>query len=193
MLARLRITTRINLTLLLGVIGTLIVVSIGYSIMRVQMMDERQSQLRNLVDMAVTIARDTIMAAGDHLTEAGRKPFFSVLQSSHFGNQKQANYIFAYDYNGVVTVLNDRSKIGQNRFELTDANGKKFIQAIINTAKEPTGDGFVPYMSEKGVGGPITRKLSYVKHVPEVQGLVGIGVYLEDFGAAFFNRILSVL
>lgn len=44
MLARLRITTRINLTLLLGVIGTLIVVSIGYSIMRVQMMDERQSQ-----------------------------------------------------------------------------------------------------------------------------------------------------
>ena len=41
MLARLRITTRINLTLLLGVIGTLIVVSIGYSIMRVQMMDER--------------------------------------------------------------------------------------------------------------------------------------------------------
>ena len=93
MLARLRITTRINLTLLLGVIGTLIVVSIGYSIMRVQMMDERQSQLRNLVDMAVTIARDTIMAAGDHLTEAGRKPFFSVLQSSHFGNQKQASQL----------------------------------------------------------------------------------------------------
>jgi len=71
MLARLRITTRINLTLLLGVIGTLIVVSNGYSIMRVQMMDERQSQLRNAVDMAVTIARDTMMAAGGPSSESG--------------------------------------------------------------------------------------------------------------------------
>ena len=193
MLARLRITTCINLTLLLGVIGTLIVVSIGYSIVRVQMMDERQSQLRNLVDMAVTIARDTMMAAGGPSTEAGRKAFFSALQSSHFGNEKQANYIFAYDYNGVVTVLNDRSKIGQNRFELIDANGKKFIQALINTAKGPTGNGLVPYMYEKGVGGPITPKLSYVINVPEVQGLVGIGVYLEDMDAAFFNRLLIVL
>ena len=130
MLARLRITTCINLTLLLGLIGTLIVVSIGYSIMRVQMMDERQSQLRNLGDMAVTIARDTMMAAGGPSTEAGRKAFFSALQSSHFGTEKQANYIFAYDYNGVVMVLNDRSKIGQNRFDLSDANGKQVCPGI---------------------------------------------------------------
>jgi methyl-accepting chemotaxis protein len=143
--------------------------------------------------MAVTVARDTMMAAGGPSTETGRKAFFSALQSSHFGNEKQANYIFAYDYNGVVTVLNDRSKIGQNRFELTDANGKKFIQAIINTAKGPAGDGFVPYMYEKGVGGPITPKLSYVKNVPEVQAIVGIGVYLEDLDAAFFNRLMLVL
>ena len=193
MLSRLRITTRINLTLLLGVIGTLIVVSIGYSIIRAQMMDERQSQLRNLVDMSVTIARDTMMAAGGPATEAGRKAFFSVLQSSHFGNEKQANYIFAYDYNGVVTILNDRSKIGQNRFQLTDANGYKFIQAIINNARGPTGEGFVQYMYEKGVGGPITPKLSYVRNIPEFQGVVGIGVYLDDMDAAFFNRVLMVL
>src|SRR5664279_212428 len=125
MVARLKITTRINVTLLFAVLGILLVGSIGYSMLRNQMMDERQVQLRNLLDMAVAVARDNMMAAGGPKTEAGRKAFFSVLQSSRFGDEKQVNYIFAYDYNGVVTSLNDRSKIGQNRFELADANGFK--------------------------------------------------------------------
>ena len=102
--------------------------------------------------MAVTVARDTMMAAGGPSTETGRKAFFSALQSSHFGNEKQANYIFAYDYNGVVTVFERSLKNRQEPFSnFTDANGKKFIQAIINTAKGPAGDGFVPYMYERGL------------------------------------------
>ena len=193
MLARLKITTRINFILFLAVLGSLIVVSIGYSILRAQMMEERQSQLRNLLDLAVTIARDNMTAAGGPKTEAGRKAFFSVLQSSRFGDAKQANYIFAYDYNGVVTCLNDRSKIGKNRFELADATGYKFVQGFISTAKGPTGAGFVQYLYEKGVGGPITPKISYIRNVPEVEGLVGIGVYLDDMDAAFFNRLFLEL
>ncbi len=193
MLARLKITTRINVTLFLALLGTLIVVSIGYSMLRAQMMDERRSQLRNLLDMAVSVARESMMAAGGPKTEAGRKAFFSVLQSSRFGEAKQANYIFAYDYNGVVTCLNDRSKLGQNRFELADANGFKFIKAFIDAAKGPTGTAFVPYMYEKGVGGPITPKLSYIRNIPEIEGFAGIGVYLDDMDAAFLNRLLLEL
>ena len=93
MLARLKITTRINVTLFLAVLGTLIVVSIGYSMLRAQMMDERQSQLRNLLDMAVSVARESMMAAGGPKTEAGRKAFFSALQSSRFGDEKQASQL----------------------------------------------------------------------------------------------------
>ena len=190
MLTNLKITTRINLTLLLGLIGTLIVMSIGYSILRAQMMEERQTQLRNLLDMAVSIAHDRMITAGGPSTDDGRKAFFSSLQSSHFGGEKQANYVFAYDYNGVLTVLNDRSKIGQNRFELADPSGFKFIQAFIKVVKGPAGAGFIPYSYEKGVGGPVTPKLSYVRNVPEIEGLAGIGVYLDDMDAAFFNRLL---
>jgi len=193
MLARLKITTRINVTLFLAVLGPLIVVSIGYSMLRAQMMDERQSQLRNLLDMAVSVARESMMAAGGLKTEAGRKAFFSALQSSRFGDEKQANYIFAYDYNGVVTCLNDRSKIGKNRFEIADAAGYKFVQGFINAAKGPTGAGFVEYLYEKGVGGPITPKLSYIRNIPEIEGFAGIGVYLDDMDAAFFNRLLLEL
>jgi methyl-accepting chemotaxis protein len=193
MFARLKITTRINLTMLLALLGTVIVASIGCSIIRAQLMDERQSQLRNILDIAVNIARENMMAAGGPATEQGRKALFASLQSSHFGVEKQANYVFAYDYKGVVAVLNDRSKIGQNRFEFVDANGYKFIQGLISAARGPSGAGFVHYMYEKGVGGPITPKLSYVKNIPEVEALAGIGVYLDDMDAAFFNRLFVEL
>ena len=153
MLARLKITARINVTLFLAVLGTLIVGSIGYSMLRAQMMDERQNQLRNLLDMAVAVARNTMTAAGGPATEAGRKAFFSALQSSRFGDEKQTNYIFGLDYNGIATCMKDRSQIGQNLFERVDARGFKFIQAFINTAKGPSGADFVQYMYEKGIGG----------------------------------------
>ncbi len=193
MLARMKITTRINIALLLAVIGAGLAMCVAFSVLRAQMLDERRTELRNLLDMAVAVAREAMNAAGGPKTDAGRKAFFASLQSSHFGDEKQANYIFAYDYNGIVTCLNDRSKIGTNRIELANSTGYKFIQVFINVAKSPSGAGFVQYLYEKGVGGPITPKLSYIKNLPEVEGLAGIGVYLDDMDAAFFNRLLAEL
>ncbi len=193
MLARLKITTRINVTLLLALLAALAVLSIGYSALRAQMMDERQTQLQNLLDMAVAVARERMMDAGGPKTETGRKAFFASLQSSRFGDEKERNYVFAYDYNGVARALDDLSKIGANRFELTDVNGYKYIQAFINTARRPSGAGFVQYMRGKGAGGPISLKLSYIKNIPEVEGLAGIGAHLDDMDAAFFNRLLQEL
>ncbi len=72
MLARLKITTRINMCLLVAALGTLIVVSVGYSMLRAQMLEERQTQLRNLIDLAVAVARSDMRAAGGPETEAGR-------------------------------------------------------------------------------------------------------------------------
>ena len=67
------------------------------------------------------------------------------------------------------------------------------MREFINTAKSPSGAGFVHYLYEKGVGGPITPKLSYIRNIPEVEGLAGIGVYLDDMDAAFFNRLFVEL
>ena len=120
MLTRLKITTRINIALFLAVIGVGLAICVAYSVLRAQMLDERKTELRNLLDMAVAVAREAMNSAGGPKTDAGRKALFASLQSSHFGDEKQANYIFAYDYNGTVTCLNNRSKIGTNRIELAE-------------------------------------------------------------------------
>ena len=94
MLARFKITTRINVTLFLAVLGALLVVSVSYSIMRAQMMDERRGQLRNLLDLTLSVARAEMEAAGGATSEGGKKAFLSVLRSTRFGDARKANYIF---------------------------------------------------------------------------------------------------
>ncbi len=190
MLSRLRITARIYFILILAAFGMLISSGIGLWTVRSQMLDDRRLELRNLLDMALAVARASMMAAGGPTSEPGQKAFFSILLSARFGDEKQASYVFAYDYNGVTRVLNDPTKIGQNRIELTDPNGVKIIQEFIKTARGSSGTGFISYEYEKGAGGPITPKLSLVQNVPEIGGLVVVGVYLDDANAIFMRRLL---
>jgi methyl-accepting chemotaxis protein len=193
MLARFKITTRINVTLFLAVLGILLVASVSYSIMRTQMMDERRGQLRNLLDLTLSVARAEMVAAGGPTSDAGKKAFLSVLRSTRFGDAREANYIFAYDYDGNTVSHIDPKRFGQNRLNVVYANGVKVIKEFVNIAKTPPGFGYIEYPVEKGAGGPLTPKLSLIQNVPEIGGFIGAGVYLDDMDNTFFHRLLIEL
>ncbi|MFZ1108892.1 MAG: ATP-binding protein [Rhodomicrobium sp.] len=193
MLSRLRIGLRIHLILILATLGMLACVGIGLWTSHSHMLEDRRIQLRHLLDLTLSIARGEMIAAGGPESKAGQDAFFHALRSARFGDPSQANYLFAYDYDGVTTVLNNSALVGRSRIDLTDANGVKIIQEFIRIAKGPEGIGFVEYMYEKGVGGPITPKISLVQNVPEMAGLVGVGVYLDDLNAFLRDRLLKEL
>jgi methyl-accepting chemotaxis protein len=190
MFARLKITTRIHLLLVLAAFGFLASSGIGLWSLRSQMLEDREKQLRNLMELTLSVARGDMMAAGGPSSPAGRKAFLSVLQSTRFGDAKEANYIFAFDYNGVALSHVDSEEIGRNFIGFTDANGVKLLQSLIQIAKRPTGAGFITYMFPKGTGGPITPKLTLVQSVPEIGGFAGVGVYMDDLDTDFYNRAL---
>ena len=190
MFARLKITTRIHVLLVLAAFGFLASSGMGLWSLRSQMLEDREKQLRNLLELTLSVARGDMMAAGGPSSQAGRKAFLSVLQSTRFGDAKEANYIFAFDYNGVALSHVDSEKIGRNFIELTDAKGVKLVQSLIQIAKRPTGAGFTTSMFPKGTGGPITPKLTLVQSVPEIGGFAGVGAYMDDLDADFYNRAL---
>ncbi len=190
MFARLKITTRIHLLLVLAAFGFLASSGIGLWSLRSQMLEDREKQLRNLLDLTLSVARGDMMAAGGQSSQAGRKAFLSVLQSTRFGDAKEANYVFAFDYNGVTLSHVDSEKIGRNLIELTDANGVKLIQNFVQIAKNPAGTGFTTYVFPKGTGGPATPKLTLVQNVPEIGGFAGVGAYMDDLDADFYRRFL---
>ncbi len=190
MLARLKIATRVNLIPLLVAFGVLASSAIGLWTLRSQMLEDRRAQLRNLLDLTLSIARDEMEAAGGPASDAGRTAFLSVLRSTRFGREAEANYIFAYDYNGNTVSHADPKKIGQNRLNAVYANGVKVVQKFIEIATSASGTGFIEYPMEKGANGPVTQKLTLVQNIPEIGGLAGVGAYIDDVNAIFLHRLL---
>ena len=189
MLARLKITMGIRLLLALGALSLFALSGIGLWSLRSQMLEERQAELRKLLDLTLSVARAAMMKAGGPASEAGRKTFFEVLQSARFGEDKEQNYIWAYDYVGVAKAHIDPKKLGQNRLSIVYANGVQQVQEYIRIAKSPEGSGFIKYPMEKGPGGPLTAKLSFIQNVPEIGGLVGVGVYIDDVDADTYRQL----
>ena len=199
MLARLKIKTRIHLLLVLAAFGFIASAGIGLWSLRSQMQEDREKQLRDLLDLTLSVARSGMTAAGGPSTPAGRKAFLSTLQAARFGDAREANDIFAFDYNGVALAHADFEKIGRDLSELADANGLKPIQNFIQIARSPAGTGFTTYLSPKAADGPIAPKLTLVQNVPEIGGLISVGVTVDDLNAGFDSHfaveaaILSVL
>ena len=198
MLARWKIRTRIHLLLALAVFGFLASAGIGLWSLRSQMQEDRERQLRDLLDLTLSVARSSMAAAGGPSTPAGRKAFLSTLQAAQSG-AREANDISAFDYNGVALAHADFEKIGRDLSDLTDANGLKPIQNFIQIAKSPAGTGFTTYRSPKGATGPIVPRLTLVQNVSEIGGLASVDVSVDDFDAGFDSHfvmeaaILSVL
>jgi serine phosphatase RsbU (regulator of sigma subunit) len=189
MFARLKITMHIRLLLVLAALGLLALSGIGLWSLRSQMLRDRQAQLRNLIDLTLSVARAAMMKAGGPASEAGRKTFFEVLQSARFGKQTEQSYVFACDYGGIITSHINPRKLGENLLNILHANGAQQVQELIRITKSPEGAGFVKYSFEKGPGGPLTPKLTFIQNVPEIGGLVGVGVYIDDVDADTYRQL----
>jgi serine phosphatase RsbU (regulator of sigma subunit) len=187
---RLKITMGIRLLLALGILSLFALSGIGVWSLRSQMLEHRQTELRKLLDLSLSVARAAMIKAGGPASEAGQKSFFEVLQSARFGEVEEQNYIFAYDYDGFAKAHADPKRLGQNRIDVVYANGVKVIKALIDIARSPAGFGFIEYPVEKGVGGPFKPKLSLIQNVPEIGALVGVGAYIDDLDADFYRQLI---
>ena len=189
MLSQLKITARIHSILILVAFGMLLSSGIGLWTLRSQMLDDRREELRHLMDTTLSIARADMMAAGGPASEAGRKAFFAVLHSARY-NGPSPGYMFASNYDGVSISHIDSKKQGTNRFNTVFPNGVKVVQQFVQIAKSGSGAGFIEYPFENG-DGPVRPKLALIQNVPEIGGLVGTGIYLDDVKAIVVRQLLT--
>ncbi len=187
MLSRLKIAVRINLLLMLTALGIGVSAVIGLWEMREQMMEDKRTHLRNLMEVVLPEARSHMNEAGGPETEAGRKAFFTKLRSVKFGGSA-ANYFLSIGYNRVM-MSHPNPKI-EGRPDNIVHNGVDVTNAFIDIARSPSGSGYFEYEAPKGAGGKVTRKLAFIHNVPEIGGLVAVGVFIDDVNAIFLRRIL---
>jgi len=91
-----------------------------------------------------------------------------------------SGYIFVYDTNGICMAMGIKPEWeGQSKIDLQDANGKHYVQELIQAGRHPEGDT-VHYSFPKPPDGTVTPKIGYSRIFDTWGWMVGTGVYVDD-------------
>jgi len=137
-------------------------------------MDQRRSELRSYVDLAVSIVRPLYDAGLDD--EETRNEALRRLAALDYGDD---GYFFVYDMQG-RSLMHSRQPdlVGKNLWDLRDSRGRFTIQDLIAGAR--AGGGYVEYEWRKPSSEQMAPKLGYVTALPRWNWMVGTGLYLDD-------------
>lgn len=137
-------------------------------------MEQRRSELRSYVDLAVSIVRPLYDAGRDD--EETRNEALRRLAALDYGDD---GYFFVYDMQG-RSLMHSRQPdlVGQNLWDMRDSRGRFTIQDLIAGAR--TGGGYVEYEWRKPSSEQMAPKLGYVTALPRWNWMVGTGLYLDD-------------
>ncbi|WP_407295062.1 cache domain-containing protein [Stutzerimonas zhaodongensis] len=141
----------------------------------------KQAELKNYVEMALsTIAPLYDNGLDDELT---KQMVLAALGRFSFGSD---GYFFVYDRSG-RNLMHPRQRelVGKDLWNMTDPNGLKVIQALIQSAT--TGSGFQRYAWQKPSTGQFAEKLAYVVMLERWGWMLGTGIYLEDVDRAILQ------
>ena len=123
-------------------------------------MDQRRSELRSYVDLAVSIVRPLYDAGLDD--EETRNEALRRLAALDYGDD---GYFFVYDMQG-RSLMHSRQPdlVGKNLWEMRDSRGRFTIQDLIAGAR--AGGGYVEYEWRKPSSEQMAPKLGYVTALP---------------------------
>lgn len=154
----------------------------------------KESELRHYVTLAShSIAKLVKSGRKDAATQEEAKRILAALSYGDDG------YFFIYDLQG-NSLMHPRQPelVGQNLWELRDANGNLTIQRLLQRAR--SGGGFERYNWVKPSSNKSAPKLGYVILMPEWGWMMGTGIYMDDVdqalakvGAQQFANIRSTM
>jgi methyl-accepting chemotaxis protein len=192
--ARLRLTVsrRFGLLILIAALANISTFAIQLTTLRSTLMTERQGAIRNVVEAAASMARGFAAEA-----DSGRMTLAEAQERAKLGLRAMrfadnVNY-FVYDFDGILVAHGVKPQTeGRNFSGDTDANGFRYVAAMIDAARQ--GGGFVNYMFPHPGKTESVPKLSYSALVAPWHWAVGSGIYIDDVDAAiraeFFHAAL---
>ena len=138
----------------------------------------KEAELKHYVTLAShSIAQLVQSGRKDAATQEEAKRILSALSYGDDG------YFFIYDLQG-KSLMHPRQPelVGQNLWELRDADGNLTIQRLMQRAR--SGGGFERYNWIKPSSNKSAPKLGYVILMPEWGWMMGTGIYMDDVDQA---------
>ncbi|WP_280949374.1 methyl-accepting chemotaxis protein [Consotaella salsifontis] len=125
---------------------------------------------------------------GEISEEEAKQRAAKAVGNIRFGND---DYLFVYDYDGVVVVLPGSNEVGRSRWDERDADGSYLVRDVIAATK--AGGGFVEYSVPRLGEKTPTPKLAYAAPFEPWQWSIGTGVYIDDLHAHTWTAALHSL
>jgi methyl-accepting chemotaxis protein len=185
---------RTKLTLLLGLttLALLVLIGAASALIHQRMFDDRVEKLHAIAETAGSIAAELARreSVGSISRAQAIQQFRDAIRPIRYGGG--AGYYFAYGMDGQTLILGPTPDVeGTNRFQIKDADGKFFVQAMIATVRQ--GGGTVDYRYPKPGSTVALPKLAYVQPLPGWDMFVGTGLYVDDLDADFRHDLWKLV
>ena len=120
-------------------------------------------------------AQSMVEKAAALITKDGQDKAFAVIDDPTGPFVDGELYVFVTSFEGVTLAHGvNKALIGKNLFNVKDADGKLFVQAMIELAKAQ-GEGWIDYKWPNPTSKKIEAKTTFIKRVGDVY--VGCGIY----------------
>ena len=158
-------------------------------IARAELIAERTEKAHAIVDAAWNMADrfQHTADAGELTQDEAKKRFFAAASGVWF--EDHTNYIFIYDTETGICVVNDGNKplLGKDIRDLKDAHGLPFAAMMLDMARRQS-DGTIRYAFPRGsVDKTAYDKIAYVRGSMPWHLMIGAAVYFTDIDAAFWR------
>ena len=181
-----RVGVKLGVNAVLLVLGFLSVVGTALWLTRDQMMEDRRSKLKVVLDVTAgyAAALDERVAAGTLTPTDARAQLIALVHAARYDGP---NYVTLYADDGVMLAYPpDLSLEGQNRIGLKDPNGVMIVETARAIARG-VGSGFYAYDYPRPGGTTPVRKLSYARAIGKDGTFAITGAYVDDIDAAMLH------
>lgn len=128
--------------------------------------------LASPTDDAITLVNDAIK----YIAANGPDKAFEAISTPQGPFVKGETYLFVVDYDGKTLAHGGNPKlVGKSLKELRDADGKLFIQELIEQAKK--SPGWVNYKWTNPTTKKVQEKSTYAAPIPGLGAMIGCGIY----------------
>ncbi len=183
-----RIGHRLIALIMVSSISLLIVGGFSINNLRNDLFNQKQQELKHIIESAVSIADSYYSRAqgGEFTEEEAKLRALKAINGIRYGD---GDYLWVNDINSVMIMHPVKPALeGKDLSKLEDKNGKLIFPAFVEVVKK-SGSGYVDYLWPKpGLEAPV-EKLSYVQSDKNWSWIIGTGVYMNDFNAALLERI----
>src|SRR6266581_1642697 len=141
-------------------------------------LDAHKRELKDVIQLTEgwIKLKEAEVAAGKLSKSAARRQILEQLRQFRYGNN---DYVWAADYRSTLVSHPDAEFHGKDASTLRDAKGELVIPPLVEQARK-SGDGYFSYWWRRLDTGRQAEKLSYFRHFPAWQLVIGTGVYIDD-------------